>query len=153
MSTTQRDIVAGLLLHLGGLGKADRHTKNRVVDSINPIHKELGFWQAQDDILGLAWIVALGANTMYQLIATRSDGQCWKEYKPSSAAVISEINGDDLIEVEAIVAAFHDSRHGACPSTLLRIDDSYVYRNSSGHAVLIPTETMNEILEVNKLQA
>lgn len=151
MSTTQRDIVAGLLLHLGGLDKADASIKHRIVDSINPIHRELGFWQAQDDILGLAWIVALGASTMYQLTATRLDGQCWKEYKPSSAAVISEINGDELIEVEAIVAAFHDSRHGACPSTLLKIDDSYVYRNPSGHAVLVSTETITEILEINKL--
>lgn len=153
MPTTQRDIVAGLLLHIGGLSQADEATRNRVAESINPIYADLGLWQAQDGMLGLSWIVALGYDQIHHLAATRHDGECWQEYKPSTAAVISEVNSDEYMEVRAVVASFHDSRHGASPPALLRIDDNYVYRNLSGHSVLLSSDLAMDILEMNKLPA
>lgn len=151
MLLDQRAIVSGLLLHLGGLDKADADTKSRCIESINPVNAHIGVWQANDNLRGLSWIVALGHEEIEYLIATRNDGQTWAQYKPSLSAQISEFDGDHIINVVATVATFHDTRHGACPPALLRIGENYIYRNASGHAVPLDTDSIVDIMEYNKL--
>jgi hypothetical protein len=131
---------------------ASMDTRRRVVDTISPIHKEHGLWQANDNVLGASWIVAFGENDIEQLIARRHDGEQWKSYKPSARARICEIDDNGIVDVEAVVASFHDSRHGVAPPCFLRIGPYFIYRNVSGYSVPVPEDVAKRIMEANGIK-
>lgn len=152
MPYSDSDIVLGLLLHVGGLSAANQDSRSRVIESISPVNSDWGIWQARDNYIGASWIVALGADEILQLISYRSDGTCWKEYKPSTQTEIFDINMDKYLCQKAIVASFHDTKHDLAPPALLKIGKRYIYRNVSGHTVPISEELMHEILELNNIK-
>lgn len=151
MELSYANIVSGFLMHIGGLDKADRSAQIRTIESISPIHRDWGIWQACDNVLGASWIVAIGYDEIHQLVATRNDGSNWRIYKPSSVARIVEVNDIGRFDIVATVASFHDNRHGASPPALLRIGQRYIYRNISGHGVPIKETLAHEILDINKI--
>lgn len=146
------NLVVGLLLHLGGFDDAPYEMKERVVTSINPVQKEWGIWQAQDDIYGLSWIVAIGHDTVYRLIAQRANGENWAQYMPSATATINDLAVTDGRFITATVASFHDSRHDVAPPALLKFGSNYVYRNVSGHAIPLEPDLVEEMLAINKIE-
>lgn len=145
------DIVVGLLLNSGGLDQANQSSKQRVIDSINPVNKNLGIWQARDNYIGAAWIIAVGHDKIYRLCSADSYGNVWKEYKPSSITDIFDTNNNNFL-CHAVVASFHDTKHETAPASLLRISSNYVYRNVSGHVVPVAKSLVEEILEINKVK-
>lgn len=145
------DMVTGLLLHLGGLDKAPYEMKARVVESINPVMKEWGIWQAQDDVYGLSWIIALDNDSVRYLVGQRQDGVNWAEYPSVIKAAIAATHDKSKTTI-ATVTAFHDTRHGVSPPAFLQIGQHFVYRNISGHAVPIDSELAAELLEINKAE-
>lgn len=149
--TDEFDIVAGLLLHLGGFENAPYEMKRRVVDSINPVMKEWGIWQAQDSVYGLSWIVAIGQETVTQLVPQRCDGTNWVPCPAAVAATICDINATNGKFITASVMAFHDTRHAVAPPALLKVGDHYIYRNISGHTVPVEAEQMQAVLDFNKI--
>lgn len=151
MDLTYANIVSGFLMHIGGLDQADRNAQMRAIDSIAPVKKDWGIWQASDNVLGASWIVAIGYDEIHQLIATRNDGANWRIYKPSSVARIVEVDDTGSYDIIATVASFHDTRHGASPPALLRIGEHYIYRNISGHSVPLKDTLALEILELNNI--
>jgi hypothetical protein len=153
MELSYANIVAGFLMHIGGLDQADRPSQIRTIDSISPIHRDWGIWQACDNVLGASWIVAIGCEEIHQLIATRNDGTSWRIYKPSSVARIIEVNDTGKYDIVATVASFHDTRHGASPPALLRVGEHYIYRNISGYSIPIKDTLALEVLELNNIQA
>lgn len=152
MQIHDSDIVLGLLLHVGGINTANMDSKRRVIDSIAPVNKEWGVWQARDNFIGASWIVAFGCSEIYQLTSYRNDGTCWRLYKPCALARIVETNGSDQYDVTASVASFHDSKHDLAPSALLRIGENYIYRNASGHTVPLQQDLAQEILDLNDIK-
>lgn len=153
MPHSDSDIVLGLLLHVGGIHVANSDSKKRIIDSIAPVNKDWGIWQARDNYIGASWIIALGANAIWQLTSYRNDGSCWREYKPSASMDIYDVNDGDDINTKAVVASFHDTKHDLAPPTLLRVRGNYIYRNVSGHVVPLPQELAVEILELNDIKS
>lgn len=147
------NLVVGLLLHLGGFDDAPYEMKERVVESINPVQKEWGIWQAQDNLYGLSWIVGIGYDQVHRLISQRANGENWSPYMPSATATINDLAVTDGRFITATVASFHDSRHDVAPAALLRFGQNYVYRNISGHTIPLDRELIEGILELNKVDA
>lgn len=152
MRGNDSDIVLGLLLHVGGVNIATPDSQKRIAESIAPVNKEWGIWQAKDNYVGASWIVALGCDEIYQLTSYRNDGTCWRTYKPCALARIVETANDMQYDITASVASFHDSKHDLAPAALLRIGRNYVYRNASGHAVPLHKDLAEEILELNDIK-
>lgn len=145
------DIVAGLLLHLGGFENAPYEMKERVVESINPVHKEWGIWQAQDSVYGLSWIISMSDEPVEVLVGQRINGVNWAPCLSSLSATICDINTTNGRFVNATVIPYHDTRHAVAPPALLKIGDRYVYRNISGYAVPLDVDVVSEILDYNKI--
>lgn len=152
MPTNDSDIVLGLLLHIGGVSIADVDSQKRVIESIAPVNREWGVWQARDNYVGASWIVALGHEEIHQLTSYRNDGNCWRIYKPCALARIVENSDSTPYNITASIASFHDTKHDLAPAALLRIGVNYVYRNASGHAVPLQKDLAQEILELNDIK-
>lgn len=148
MNHDRQSVVIGLLLHLGGLDVASDECKRRVVESVRSVDIEGHIWQAQDSVLGASWIIDLKGRGIMQLVADRIDGARWMVYRPTATASVVHGNTDYST---ATIAAFHDTKHDVAPPALLRIGDTYVYRNISGNAVVIESDTMEEILDLNHI--
>lgn len=138
-------------MHVGGLHHASSDSKARVIESISPVNKDWGVWQARDNYIGASWIIALGSHEILQLTNFRNNGDCWKLYKPCSAAQIIETNNFGNFNITASVASFHDTKHDLAPPALLRIGNNFVYRNASGHTVPVNQDLVHEILELNNI--
>ena len=148
MNHDRQSVVIGLLLHLGGLDVASDECKRRVVESVRSVDIEGHIWQAQDSVLGASWIIDLKGRGIMQLVADRIDGAIWMVYRPTATASVVHGNTDYST---ATIAAFHDTKHDVAPPALLRIGDTYVYRNISGNAVVIESDMMEEILDLNHI--
>ena len=148
MNHDRQSVVIGLLLHLGGLDVASDECKRRVVESVRSVDNQGHIWQAQDSVLGASWIVDLKGRGIMQLVADRIDGARWMVYRPTATASVVHGNTDYST---ATIAAFHDTKHDVAPPALLRIGDTYVYRNISGNAVVIESDMMEEILDLNHI--
>lgn len=148
MNHDRQSVVIGLLLHLGGLDVASDECKRRVVESVRSVDIEGHIWQAQDSVLGASWIIDLKGRGIMQLVADRIDGARWMVYRPTATASVVHGNTDYST---ATIAAFHDTKHDVAPPALLRIGDTYVYRNISGNAVVIESDMMEEILDLNHI--
>jgi hypothetical protein len=148
MNHDKESIVIGLLLHLGGVDIASDECKRRVVESVRPVDVDATIWQAQDGVLGAAWIVDLRGRGIMQLVADRLDGARWMVYRPTSTASVVHGNSDYNT---ATIAAFHDTKHDVAPPALLKIGETYVYRNISGNAVVVSSDLMEEILDTNHI--
>ena len=148
MNHDRQSVVIGLLLHLGGLDVASDECKRRVVESVRSVEIEGHIWQAQDSVLGASWIIDLKGRGIMQLVADRIDGARWMVYRPTATASVVHGNTDYST---ATIAAFHDTKHDVAPPALLRIGDTYVYRNISGNAVVIESDMMEEILDLNHI--
>lgn len=152
MNFAELDIIIGLLVHAGGLAHADSMSRQRIIDSVSPVNRSIGIWQARDNYIGAAWIIGIGYDKVYRLCVADSYGNVWKEYKPSSPTEIIDTTQSGIIKVKAIVASFHDTKHDVAPACLLRFGDNYVYRNVSGHVVPINSALVEEILELNNIK-
>lgn len=152
MMQNDADIVLGLLLHVGGINLAGTESRSRIIESISPVNKDWGVWQARDNYVGASWIIALGTDQIYQLTSYRQDGSCWKLYKPCAYARIVETNNSNRYDITASVASFHDSKHDLAPPALLRIGDNYIYRNASGHTVPLHQDLVEEVLDLNDIK-
>lgn len=152
MNFAELDIVLGLLVHTGGLSHVEPNSKQRIIDSIAPVDRSIGIWQARDNYVGASWIVGIGYNKLERLCSPDSYGNVWREYKPSTLTEIVETNANSIIRVKAIIASFHDTKHDVAPSALLRLGNHYVYRNVSGHVVPVKAEVIDEILEINNIK-
>ena len=139
MNHDRQSVVIGLLLHHGGLDVASDECKRRVVESVRSVDIEGHIWQAQDSVLGASWIIDLKGRGIMQLVADRIDGARWMVYRPTATASVVHGNTDYST---ATIAAFHDTKHDVAPPALLRIGDTYVYRNISGNAVVIESDMM-----------
>lgn len=148
MNHDRQSVVIGLLLHLGGLDVASDECKRRVVESVRSVDNQGHIWQAQDSVLGASWIIDLKGRGIMQLVADRIDGARWMVYRPTATASVVHGNTDYST---ATIAAFHDTKHDVAPPALLRIGDAYVYRNISGNAVVIESDMMEEILDLNHI--
>lgn len=152
MNFIELDIVVGLLVHAGGLSQVDGNSKQRIIDSISPVDRSIGIWQARDNYVGASWIVGIGYDKVFRLCSPNQFGEVWIEYKPSTLTEIVETNRNSVIRVRAVIASFHDTKHDVAPSALLRFGKHYVYRNVSGHVVPVKTETVEEIFELNNIK-
>lgn len=152
MNLIELDIVVGLLVHTGGLSQVDANSRHRIIESIAPVDKSIGIWQARDNYVGASWIVGIGYDKVYRLCSANQLGDVWLEYKPSTLTEIVEANQKSVISVKAVIASFHDTKHDVAPSALLRFGKHYVYRNISGHVVPIKSDIVEEILEINNIK-
>lgn len=152
MIQNDADIVLGLLLHVGGINTASSESKSRVIDSVCPVNKDWGIWQARDNYIGASWIVLLGDDQIHYLTSYSNDGSCWKLYKPCVSARIVETNNSNKYDVTASVISFHDTKHDLAPPALLRIGSNYIYRNASGHTVPLKTSLVDEMLDINNIK-
>jgi hypothetical protein len=152
MNFAELDIVLGLLVHSGGLSQVDVNSKQRIIDSIAPVDRSIGIWQARDNYVGASWIIGIGYNQIERLCSPDGYGEVWREYKPSTVTEIIETNRNSVIRVKAIIASFHDTKHDVAPAALLRLADNYIYRNVSGHVVPIKSDAVREILEINNIK-
>lgn len=131
---------------------ANAESRSRIIDSISPVNKDWGIWQARDNYIGASWIIALGYEQIYHLTSFRDDGSCWRIYRPSTASHIVEANSNGDYDVTAVVASFHDSKHDLAPPALLMVGKNFIYRNSSGHTVPLSYDLVCEILEMNHIR-
>lgn len=152
MNFAELDLVIGLLVHSGGLAQVDSSAKQRIIDSIAPVDKSIGIWQARDNYVGASWIIGIGYDKVERLCSPDSYGNVWREYKPSSLTQIIETNKNSVIRIKAIIASFHDSKHDVAPAALLRFNNHYVYRNVSGHVVPVKSDVIEDILEINNIK-
>jgi hypothetical protein len=149
MGTPELDIVVGLLVHVGGLSTADNSAKSRIIDSVAPVKRSAGIWQARDNYVGASWLIALGHEYIYKLASPDMYGNSWKEYKPSTRTEIVEVQSGSVLRVKAVVASFHDTKHDIAPPALLQVDKHFIYRNVSGHFVPIDADIVYQMLELN----
>ena len=152
MNFAELDIVLGLLVHTGGLSHVEPNSRQRIIESIAPVDKSIGIWQARDNYVGASWIVGIGYDKIERLCSADSYGNVWREYKPSTITEIIETNSSSVIRVKAIIGSFHDTKHDVAPSALLRFGSHYIYRNVSGHVVPVKSNTVREILEINNIK-
>lgn len=152
MNLIELDIVVGLLVHAGGLSQIDANSKQRIIDSIAPVDKSIGVWQARDNYVGASWIIGIGYDKAYRLCSANQVGEVWIEYKPSTITEIVETNRNSVIRVRAVILSFHDTKHDVAPAALLKFGSHYVYRNISGHVVPVRSDLIEEILELNNIK-
>lgn len=152
MNFAELDLVIGLLVHSGGLSQVDSNARQRIIDSIAPVDRSIGVWQARDNYVGASWIIGIGYDKVDRLCSPDAYGNVWREYKPSNLTEIVETNNHSVIRVKAIIASFHDSKHDVAPAALLRFNKNFVYRNVSGHVVPVRADIIDEILEINSIK-